>query len=135
MARLDNLEAEVKLLKAEKIELKADVEELKSKVLDEDKDILFLKSQISTPGFRVPHDSVSNGNINADASTNNEKPQTRASSPPSSCEDLWGFAYFARMDGIHLVANKATKKIEAVFCQFLAPDNSKMTDIFQYGNI
>jgi len=52
------------------------------------------------------------------SSNKNDGPTPRASTPPSSCEELTGYPNYVGLDGIHLVQNKVTKKIEAVFCQF-----------------
>ncbi len=45
------------------------------------------------------------------------------SGPPTSCQDLKANYILTPMDGIYLVKNKVTHKIEAVFCMFLASAN------------
>jgi len=42
----------------------------------------------------------------------------KALTPPSSCQELLMLDYY--LDGLYLVKNKQTKKVQTVFCQFSA---------------
>ena len=58
---------------------------------------------------------------------NNNGQVPPALTPPSSCKDLARLEYY--LDGLYLVKNKKTKKIQTVFCKFSA-DNNGMTNSF-----
>jgi len=50
---------------------------------------------------------------------------TKVSTPPSSCQELSMLDYY--LDGLYLVKNKQTKKIESVFCQFSAENKGRIS--------
>ena len=79
------------------------IEDLEAENSKQGEEILHLKSQ----SLAWPSKYGTNPSSNQD-----DGPTSRASTPPSSCAEMPGF------DGIHLIQNKVTKKIEAVFCQF-----------------
>lgn len=49
---------------------------------------------------------------------------SKASTPPSSCQELSMLDHY--LDGLYLVKNEETNKIESVFCQFLADNQGKI---------
>jgi len=49
---------------------------------------------------------------------------SKASTPPSSCQELSMLDHYH--DGLYLVKNKETEKIQTVFCQFLADDQGNI---------
>ncbi len=49
----------------------------------------------------------------------NARASNKPLTPPSSCQDLEMLNYY--LDGLYLVKNQHTKKIQTVFCQFTAP--------------
>ncbi len=53
-----------------------------------------------------------------------EKVKNGASTPPSSCQELSMLDYY--LDGLYLVRNKQTKKIQIVFCKFSADNQGRM---------
>lgn len=58
---------------------------------------------------------------------------SKSSTPPSSCQELSMLDYY--LDGLYLVKNKQTKKIESVFCQFSADNQGRIIKLYQgYGN-
>ena len=64
-------------------------------------------------------DQMKNGSSN-----NNDGRVSKALTPPSSCQDLSMLDYY--LDGLYLVKNKQTKKIQTVFCKFSADDKGRM---------
>ncbi len=64
---------------------------------------------------------------------NNESHISKTCTPPSSCQELAMLDYY--LNGLYLVKNKQTKKIQTVFCTFLA-DNKGMVILFycQHSN-
>lgn len=81
----------------------------------QDEEIIHLTSRISNlESLLSPKLSYATNQT----SNKNDGPTPRASTPPSSCEEMTGYPNYVGLDGIHLVQNKVTKKIEAVFCQF-----------------
>ncbi len=48
-----------------------------------------------------------------------------SSTPPSSCKELLMLGYF--LDGLFLVKNKQSKKLQTVFCQFSANNQGRIT--------
>jgi len=59
------------------------------------------------------------------ASNHNDGQLSKAFSPPSSCEELAMLDY--HLDGLYLVKNKQTKKIQTVFCKFSADDKGRIS--------
>ncbi len=49
---------------------------------------------------------------------------SKNSTPPSSCHELAMLDYY--LDGLYLVKNKQTKKIQTVFCKFSLNDRGRM---------
>ncbi len=88
-------------------------------------ELIFLKNKISKLESLVPTQK-------AESYSNNIEITPRASTPPTSCTDLWGFGNFVGMDGIYLIQNKATNKIQAVFCQFISTTQSKNDGLTKY---
>lgn len=103
------------LLILKKGKLTARIDELEAENSQQDDQILYLKSQISNLSPLLPQKS--NYATNQTSNENNGT-TPRVTTPPSSCEELTGYANLAGIDGIQLVQNKLTKKIEAVFCRF-----------------
>ena len=66
-------------------------------------------------------------NMKNGASNNNGK-DSKASSPPSSCEDLAMLDYY--LNGLYLVKNMETKKIQTVFCKFTVDKKGRMNYLF-----
>ena len=64
-------------------------------------------------------DKMKNG-----ASSNNNGQVSKASIPPSSCQELSLLDYY--LDGLYLVKNKQTKKIQTVFCKFSDGNRGRM---------
>ena len=95
------------------------IDDLEAENSQQDKEILYFKSQISNFESLLQSKSTSYYSTNQ-PHNKNDGPAPRGTTPPSSCEELTGYANFAGMDGIQLVQNKITKNIEAVFCQFSA---------------
>ena len=93
------------------------IDDLESENSQKYEEILQLKSHVSNLESILPP-KMASYNATNQSSNKNERPAPIATTPPSSCEELTGYANSANMDGIHLVQNKVTKKIEAVFCQF-----------------
>jgi len=56
--------------------------------------------------------------------SNNNGQVSKPSIPPSSCEELAMLDYY--LDGLYLVKNKQTKKIQTVFCKFSDYNKGKM---------
>jgi len=106
----------------------AENEKLKAQLSQQDKKILLLEKEI----FRIksvspkPTDSCSK-RVSKVASEN--KASTRAfTSIPTSCDELRTKGHFA--NGVYLVLNEETNKIDAVLCQFLGAKQSKV-EIFE----
>jgi len=93
------------------------IEDLEAANLQQAEEIIHLRSQISNLESLLPPKSASYYATNQSLNKN-DGPRPRATTPPSSCEEMPGYVNFKEMDVIHLVQNKDTKKIEAVFCQF-----------------
>ncbi len=106
--------------------LEAEFEKFKLQNCTQDEDMVQLKTKISNLESLLPTESASKYATNSLTYRKNNVPMSRASTPPSSCAEMTGFANLdVDVDGIYLVQNKDTKKVEAVFCQF-SSDPSKI---------
>lgn len=107
-------------LKTENDELRTDVRELKTHVFDQDEEIRAFKIQIANLESILPSKWTSNNAEEFDDSASrNEGPSSRAlGRPPSSCQEWWISSPVKLADGIYLIKNNETKKIEAIFCLF-----------------
>ena len=54
-----------------------------------------------------------------------------ALTPPSSCQDLAMLEYY--LDGLYLVKNQQTKKIQTVFCKFSADNQGRMNSFISHA--
>lgn len=108
----------IDVLQSENGELKSDVNELKIQNSQQAQEILLLKKQISHLETLLP--SVHYSSRMSRSVATHDTPSTRALTvPPSSCQELLdGNGLVRPMDGIHLLKNKDTNKIEAAFCSF-----------------
>jgi len=66
---------------------------------------------------------IENDKLKNMASSNNNQ-VSKSSTPPSSCQELAMLDYY--LDGLYLVKNKQTKKIQTVFCKFSAGNEGRM---------
>ncbi len=109
-------------LLAENGELKSDVKELKVQVSKQDREIILLKNRdVSNLESAYPFKKKSHG---YGMMKNAASVVEGTSSPPSSCKDLTVGGYnLYLLNGIYLVKNSDTKKVQAVFCQFSNQNN------------
>ncbi len=79
-----------------------------------EKDILQLKKRFdeNTKSIVMPKSYARNGDIVNDEVYDEYSPRL----PPSSCRQLSTIGHY--LDGIYLVANPDTSKIETVYCEF-----------------
>ncbi len=112
-------------------ELESEVKQIKFKLATQDQEIRILKDNISEcectvpstlPSYAAYHIANSSGN-------KNEGLSTTKSTPPSSCQEIDFLSFFAGTDGIYLVENQDTNKIEAVYCYRLPNNTSKIYNI------
>lgn len=89
----------------------------------QDVNTLHLKSQISNLELILPTKLVSNDATNPSTSKNVGQSSRVLSGPPTSCQELKDNNGLVPMDGIHLIKNKGSRKIEAVFCMFPSSAN------------
>jgi len=80
----------------------------------QEEEIRLLKSKLN-------HEPISTSNVHEKNYFSNDNDDTRSSkysprTPPSSCRQLSNIGHF--LDGIYLVANPDTNKIETVYCDF-----------------
>jgi len=128
------LQAEMKYQKTDIIQLKSENEELKARLSQQDEKIAQLEKAMSKQEPFGPHpkptDSCTKKVSSNTASKINKKPSSRALPLllPTSCDGLRKEGHFA--NGIYLVLNEITKKIEAVLCQFLGAKQGKMKNKF-----
>jgi len=99
---------------------------LKAQLLQQAKKILLLEKEISRLNPPVispkPTDSCTK-KVDKAASEKNKKSLALL---PTTCEGLRKSGHFA--NGVYLVMNEETNKIEAVFCQFLGAKQSKIIE-------
>ena len=62
--------------------------------------------------------------MNNGASNSIDGKVSKASTPPSSCQDLAMLDY--HLDGLYLVKNQQTQRIQTVFCKFSADNKGRM---------
>jgi len=99
------------------------VKELKTQNRDQSKRIDQLEQKVATLLQNTPPAS----SAALIRGSNNEKMKNRASTTPSSCQDLAMLDYY--LDGLYLVKNKQTKKIQTVFCKFSDDNKGRLLDI------
>ena len=100
-----------------------DIEALKKQGGDQSKRIDQLERKLAMLENAPPPSSSLTRDNNKDkmkngASYNFDGQVSKALTPPSSCQDLAMLDYY--LDGLYLVKNKETKKIQTVFCKFSA---------------
>ncbi len=127
-------------LKMENAELKSDVKELKGRVSEQDEEILLLKSHVSNLESLLAPKRASNNGTNPSSYKNEGFSARSLNGPPSSCQELKDKSNsLMPIDGIHLLKNKNTKKIEAAFCTFPSsystPDQTGKMDSKYYTQI
>lgn len=119
-------------LEAENTVLKSDVNQLKLKVFNQDEEIPLMKNQnpfkeqLSHSNWET---NYVNGMMNNEKvySINDNRVSVRTLDlPPTSCQELKDGSRLEVMDGIYLVQNSQTRKIQAVFCQFMNANKSKI---------
>lgn len=92
------------------------MKQLQLKLLQKDQEIQLLNNQISKlssgPSKWTLFQEIKNEGLSSRAS------------PPSSCEELARVGY--NLDGLYLVSNQESQKIETVFCEFLPANISKI---------
>lgn len=84
----------------------------------QNEELVFLKNKVSKLESFLPTQKT-------ESYSNNIEIAPRATSSPSSCNELWGIGNFVGTDGIYLIQSKAKNKIQAVFCQFASTSQSK----------
>ena len=116
--RFDVLEAE---MKSEIKELKSENKELRFQLSQQNEKILLLGTKITKPKPFGPPKQTDSGTKNVGnkaVSKKNEKPSsiTDLSLLPKNCTELRAKGHFA--DGVYLVLNEETGKIDALLCGF-----------------
>ena len=105
--------------------------EFKTQNKDQAKRIEQLEQKVATLQNTQPVSPVLARGNNKDmmkiGASNNNGLVSKASIPPSSCEDLAMLDYY--LEGFYLVKNKQTRKIQTVFCKFSDGNNGK-TNLF-----
>jgi len=66
------------------------------------------------------------GKMKSGVSNNNDGQVSKGSTPPSSCQELAVLNHY--LDGLYLVKNKQTKKIQTDFCKFSAGNQGRMNE-------
>jgi len=93
--------------------------ELKTQNRDHSKRIDLLEQKVATiQNTPAAKDKLKNG-----ALKNNDGQVSKDPTPPSSCEELAMLDH--HLNGLYLVKNKQTKKIQTVFCKFSADKGRK----------
>ena len=136
-ARVDNLQAKldqlVIQLEEERIHrsnLQALNSKLETRIDQQEEEIRLLKTRINNDDHpinkpksfendAVSHDDLRNAGVKSDIS-----PRL----PPSSCRQLSTIGHY--LDGIYLVANPDTNKIEAVYCDFGSSTRKYLHNLF-----
>ena len=92
---------------------KAQIDLLMAQNAQQEKDILQLKKRLEENTNSIPKSHAKNEDIvNYVVGSDESSPR----SPPSSCRQLSTIGHY--LDGIYLVANPDTNKIETVYCDF-----------------
>jgi len=115
---------------------RVEMEVLKTTNRDQSKRIDQLEQKLAilqnTPPSQ-PLARTTKGEMKNGASYNTNGRLSKASTPPSSCQELSMLDYY--LDGLYLVKNEETKKIDSVFCQFLGDNKGRIIILYQgYGN-
>jgi len=84
----------------------------------QDEEIFHLKSQIFNLESLLPSKFDLKDAIDPSSNWNDGPSARTLSGPPTSCQELKDSYIRTPMDGIHLLKNNVTKKMEAVFCVF-----------------
>ncbi len=107
----------------------AENEKFKAQLSQQDKKILLLEKDISRLKNVSPKPTdVCSKKVSKAASGN--KSSLRTFTPiPTSCDELRKMGHFA--NGVYLVMDEATNKIDAVFCQFLGAKQGKIKNVFK----
>ena len=115
-----NLQALNEDLSIESQNQRSKIEFLMSENIKQDEEILLLKNKMIN--------DYSNNNFKKQKFQPTEKMNDDSSSrlPPSSCRQLSTIGHY--LDGIYLVANPDTNKIETVYCEFEATAHKKVQE-------
>ena len=109
-------------------ETRDEMEELKTKHIDQSKRIDQLEQKLSMLQKTSSSPQLIRANTKYNKtngiSNNMDGLLSTSSTPPSSCNELSMLGYI--MDGLFLVKNKETKKIQTVFCQFSADNQGRV---------
>lgn len=104
-------------------EMKSENEELKSQLSQQAERILLLEKEISgLTSAAVPPKPTDSCTKKVNKVPSENKNKKALGLLPTSCDELRKSGHFA--NGVYLVMNEETKKIDAVFCQFLGAKQS-----------
>jgi len=107
-------ETQIRLLIAENVKQNERFDLLQTEFLDQ-------INQLKTQSLRnydniAAFESFENKNVNFASDENGIKSNSLPRLPPSSCRQLSTIGHY--LDGIYMVANPDTNKIEALYCEF-----------------
>lgn len=123
-------------LKTENEEIKSDVKKLKAQVYSQDQQNILLKRKIENLELLLPQTlgSYANNMSMENGFSKMDEPIL----PPSSCRDigiLISYQAQRAVDGIHLVKNPTSDKIEAVFCKFTSSNGVGKIYLFVFSEL
>jgi len=127
-AKLDQLIIQLEEEKIHRTNLQALNLRLESRLNIQEEEIRLLKNRNINENEIIKPKSIENilhpGGINGEFSKSDSLPRQ----PPSSCRQLSTIGHY--LDGIYLVANPDTNKIETVHCEFGSSTRKKSIYIF-----
>jgi len=107
---------------------------LKTQNRDQSKKIDQLEQKLArlenTPPASAALAKGNNKDMKYGASNKNDGQVSKALTPPSSCQDLAMLHYY--LDGLYLVKNEQTKKIQTAFCKFSAGNQGRVKENQNY---
>jgi len=123
-ARVDNLQAKLDQLiiqleeeKLHRSNLQIQNSKLETRIDQQDEEIRFLKNNIMNNDDQLNEPkSLKNDASSDDLRNAGVKSDISPRLPPSSCRQLSTIGHY--LDGIYLVANPDTNKMETVYCEF-----------------
>jgi len=105
-----------------------EMEALKTSNINQAKRIYQLEQKLTVLENPSPSPNMTRANkkdkMKEDGTNKVYSPLSKAPTPPSSCQEL--FSLDSYLDGLYLVKNKKTKKIETLWCQFLADNKGRI---------